>query len=375
MRVIIALLLVFGGGLCALAVAWFFFNSSPTQAPVVTDVRTMDTLPENGGEPAVKATSADSQANSGTPDNGSLESNPSDKLIFEMARIGPDGSAVFAGRAPAGAEIRLYLGDNIISQTTANQDGEWVALPDHPLQPGKHMVIAEMTTNQNQLIRAERAVVIELSGEDDQKPLVALVPMSDDAQAEILSVPEKLAAEEASKAQDNQQSVSSSGSMTAQIPLIESQVETADISVSTLSWKEDGRLHIKGSAVGGASVSGNFGNQPLESITFSDKGKWSGFASPEAGQQNMVSVQVFLFNKAGDTIAQTQMNVDIRQLDIGLDGSEMVVISKGDVLWRIAYRTYGNGVRYLDIVKRNAGRIDNPDLIYPTQIFALPDAE
>ena len=51
----------------------------------------------------------------------------------------------------------------------------------------------------------------------------------------------------------------------------------------------------------------------------------------------------------------------------------MMVIHKGDALWRIAYRTYGEGVRYVDIFKRNNARITNPDLIYPDQIFAIPD--
>ena len=29
-------------------------------------------------------------------------------------------------------------------------------------------------------------------------------------------------------------------------------------------------------------------------------------------------------------------------------------------------------MRYIDIVRRNIGDIDDPDLIYPNQIFALP---
>ena len=33
----------------------------------------------------------------------------------------------------------------------------------------------------------------------------------------------------------------------------------------------------------------------------------------------------------------------LRDLDIGLDGSELVVINRGDALWRIAYRSYGEG--------------------------------
>jgi len=42
------------------------------------------------------------------------------------------------------------------------------------------------------------------------------------------------------------------------------------------------------------------------------------------------------------------------------------------MLWRIAYRVLGEGVRYLDIVKKNSNMINNPDLIYPSQVFALP---
>jgi len=49
-----------------------------------------------------------------------------------------------------------------------------------------------------------------------------------------------------------------------------------------------------------------------------------------------------------------------------------VIVNKGDALWRIAYRSFGKGVRYIDIVRKNTGDIDNPDLIYPNQIFALP---
>jgi nucleoid-associated protein YgaU len=75
----------------------------------------------------------------------------------------------------------------------------------------------------------------------------------------------------------------------------------------------------------------------------------------------------------GSIVLTSQVELDLAQLEIGLDGSEMVIIRKGDMLWRIAYRTYGSGIRYLDIVKRNARQINNPDLIYPAQVFALPD--
>ncbi len=57
----------------------------------------------------------------------------------------------------------------------------------------------------------------------------------------------------------------------------------------------------------------------------------------------------------------------------GLDGNALIVVQKGDALWRIAYKTYGAGIRYVDIVRQNSTKINDPDLIYPDQIFVIPN--
>ena len=44
------------------------------------------------------------------------------------------------------------------------------------------------------------------------------------------------------------------------------------------------------------------------------------------------------------------------------------------MLWRIAYHQLGEGVKYVDIVRRNKQDITDPDLIYPKQIFAVPQS-
>lgn len=48
-------------------------------------------------------------------------------------------------------------------------------------------------------------------------------------------------------------------------------------------------------------------------------------------------------------------------------------ITRGDNLWRISQRTYGRGNRYTVIYDANQTQIRNPDLIYPGQIFVLPE--
>ena len=47
---------------------------------------------------------------------------------FDIARIGPDGRAVIAGRAQPGAKIVLLDGGKEIAQGQADANGEWVVI-------------------------------------------------------------------------------------------------------------------------------------------------------------------------------------------------------------------------------------------------------
>jgi nucleoid-associated protein YgaU len=53
--------------------------------------------------------------------------------------------------------------------------------------------------------------------------------------------------------------------------------------------------------------------------------------------------------------------------------SGAVIIRRGDTLWQISRRVYGHGVRYSTIYLANQDQIENPDLIWPGQIFAVPN--
>ncbi|WP_320199374.1 LysM peptidoglycan-binding domain-containing protein [Agrobacterium sp. rho-13.3] len=50
-----------------------------------------------------------------------------------------------------------------------------------------------------------------------------------------------------------------------------------------------------------------------------------------------------------------------------------VIIRRGDTLWQISRRVYGQGVRYTTIYLANQDQIKNPDLIEPGQIFGVPE--
>lgn len=47
-------------------------------------------------------------------------------------------------------------------------------------------------------------------------------------------------------------------------------------------------------------------------------------------------------------------------------------VQKGDCLWNIAKKFYGNGSKYTVIYNANKDKIKNPNLIYPGQVLTIP---
>ncbi|WP_117194210.1 LysM peptidoglycan-binding domain-containing protein [Rhizobium terrae] len=63
----------------------------------------------------------------------------------------------------------------------------------------------------------------------------------------------------------------------------------------------------------------------------------------------------------------------IQQAPLTQSERASVIIRRGDTLWQISRRVYGQGVRYTTIYLANEDQIRNPDVIQPGQIFGVPD--
>ena len=78
---------------------------------------------------------------------------------------------------------------------------------------------------------------------------------------------------------------------------------------------------------------------------------------------------------AGNIAGITSVNADGVAIQSGenLAGDdEFYVIQKGDTLWAIAEKTYGNGAKYTAIVEANKEVIKDADKIFPGQKIRLP---
>jgi outer membrane protein OmpA-like peptidoglycan-associated protein len=59
---------------------------------------------------------------------------------FDVVRIDPDGSSVFAGRAPANASVTVLANEKPVVTAKANEDGQWAAVIDRQFAPGEYQL-------------------------------------------------------------------------------------------------------------------------------------------------------------------------------------------------------------------------------------------
>ena len=66
---------------------------------------------------------------------------------FDVARIDPEGASVFAGRAPANAEVTVLANGETVATTKADENGQWAAVVEHLFAPGEYQLSLRTRSN------------------------------------------------------------------------------------------------------------------------------------------------------------------------------------------------------------------------------------
>lgn len=76
---------------------------------------------------------------------------------------------------------------------------------------------------------------------------------------------------------------------------------------------------------------------------------------------------------AAEPDVPTMVAVSLGDPDAERFAAGKAIIRRGDNLWTIARRVYGEGIKFTTIYQANSGQIRDPDWIYPGQVFDLPE--
>jgi nucleoid-associated protein YgaU len=326
---------------------------------------------------------------------------------FDVARIEPTGEAVIAGRAGPGATVELLRGGQLHDKTVANENGEFVLVP-RPLPPGNYDLTLRSRQRDGQNLTSLDSVAVVLRPERDERPLVALVVP--DKPTLALAKPAMSKVEHGSIAIDTVDTesggklyvsgrseagsvvrlylndayiASATASTEGRVAFaIESGVRAGDYRVrldrvdpASGSVRSRAEASFNAPATAAASASAvrpaptlNPANEVRGPVDEPTAGPPQ-LTHPAAAERPELARPSVL----AETPAATAIPRDTRDVVV-VPKIETTVVSRGDNLWRISRLTYGKGIRYSIIFDANRDQIRDPDLIYPGQIFVLPQA-
>lgn len=263
-----------------------------------------------------------------------------DAPSFDVVRIDPQGSMVMAGRALPGATVVILDGDKEIGRVTADGRGEWVYIPDAAVPPGTRQFSLRSTDKSGKEIFSRNVVVMSVPERDGE---ILIVEQSrDGGRSRVLQGPNAPAGADA-------------------------------LVIETVDYDSLGKFTLSGKADPSSTVQVYLDNKFVGRTTADEDGFWQ--IEPEgaatAGKHVLRADQIGANN---NVMARVEVPFTLDPSQLSMAPGEITVI-KGNSLWRIARRVYGQGVAYTLIYEANKGQIKNPDLIYPGQVFSLPAKE
>jgi nucleoid-associated protein YgaU len=297
---------------------------------------------------------------------------------FDIVRVEPTGDIVVAGRAEPQSAVVLLRNGQSWAQAQASAAGQFAMTPK-PLAPGTHELSLMMTLPDGRVEASRQTVTVDVPLTADADVVIALV--APDKPTLVLSPPPA-----PSPAQPTGTPAASNTPATSR----------PNVAISVVEAEDTGTLFVAGTAHPGASVRLYLNDSYLASAVAGPDGRWSfsigkGLAAgtyrvrtddveKESGKVLSRAEVSFAFNP-GKPMADKPAGTPEPSARMSAAGSTTVnvaeikttTVTRGDSLWRISQRVYGRGQRYTVIQRANNTQIRNPDLIYPGQVFVLPN--
>jgi nucleoid-associated protein YgaU len=289
------------------------------------------------------------------------------KPAFDVVRINPEGDAVIAGRAAPGADVRIYDGGKLIGTVTADSRGEWVYLPTTPLPEGQRELSLTATNLDKTVVESEAVVVLAV-------PSRAAPQQVADMKAGGTVAKRKIETGDSQRVKGSLavlvQRDGSKPSRVLQKPTEAGGVRKGNLSVDIVDYDEAGNISIGGKGKPGTDVQVYLNNKLVGGAITSPEGEWQ-ITPDDQVLPGIYKLRVDAIS-GGQVVARVELPFSRAQQVANIEGESLVIVQPGNSLWRIARRTMGSGMKYAMIYDANRAQILDPDMIFPGQVFALP---
>lgn len=317
---------------------------------------------------------------------------------FDTFRVEGDGLFVIAGKAEAGQTVDVMLAGQAVERVVADNNGSFGAVlvldpsedarrlvlladpdgdaiassesflvepfavvPSISEAPAEPVVLGAVSTESADEVRASIDVAVpsapELSGEDSSAPSSRIDPatvlVADDDGVRVVASQRNIAPE-----------------------------LTSNIALDTITYDPAGEVAIAGRASGEGFVQVYIDNRPITTSRIADTGEWR-TDLPEV-DTGIYTLRVDEVDAEGTVVSRIETPFKredsdtvaaVLAEDTAEEGFDVAVrtVQPGATLWAIAREELGAGVLYVAVYEANKDLIRDPDLIYPGQVFRVPE--
>jgi nucleoid-associated protein YgaU len=374
--------------------------------------------PAASGETA-EAPSADAPP-AETAAAGEEEAPPPVAPSFDIVRVEPDGSTLVAGRAAPGSSVTIEVDGLPVGLAEADAVGAFVALLDLGTSEVPRSMRLSYGSAADAVGSAEQ-VVLGPSPEAEPATVVAAAPEAGTPAPVAGEAPAPAAEEVAAvnpgiapavpdaAAAPAAEDVADAAAPGVEAPASEAEPQAAaepkapavllsdaegvrvlqsgapevtdNVSVDAISYDAAGDVTLTGRATGAGSVRIYLDNVPVLSAEVDADGQWrTPLPNVDTG---VYTLRVDEIAADGSVVSrvETPFQREPVQTILALVEEEadrgapvrLVTVQPGNTLWGISRRSYGEGTFYVRVFEANRARIRDPDLIYPGQVFTVPN--
>jgi nucleoid-associated protein YgaU len=336
------------------------------------------------------------------------EAPPAVAPSFDIVRVEPDGSTLVAGRAAPGSSVTIEVDGLPVGLAEADAGGAFVALLDLGTSEVPRSMRLSYGSASDAAGSAEQ-VILGPSPEAEPGTVVAAVPEAGTpapagetaAAGESPGDTASAGPETAAAAED----VAEATGPAVEVPAPDATAEpeapavllsdaggvrvlqsgapevTDNVSVDAISYDAAGDVTLTGRATGAGSVRIYLDNVPVLSAEVGEDGQWR-TPLPDV-DTGVYTLRVDEIAADGSVVSrmetpfqrepvQTILALVEEEAELGAP-VRLVTVQPGNTLWGISRRSYGEGTFYVRVFEANRARIRDPDLIYPGQVFTVPD--
>ena len=407
------------GGAAAVALAlaaylgYQYYNN--TQVPVAllqpTEGADTDAVSgtDTGTAPATNAPSQSETASNSPADDQAAPSVPAPK--FDVVRVAPDGSSVIAGLAQPGEEVTILLDGKEVARATADSQGNFVSLLTVPPSDTARVVTLSVPGEGDAVVASDDSIILApvtspmqpqvatdtlqqaATPEMPEQDIASLPQQDTAAPATANNVGETAAEATANTPSEGVQTPAGDASEPTKAPAVllaskdgvrvlqpadSSPEMTTNVVIDAISYDAAGEVQLSGRGTDEGFVRVYLDNKPVLTTPIDAGGDWH-TELPDV-DSGIYTLRVDQVDATGSVVSRTETPFK-RETAEALQSTQStsrtpaiaITVQPGSTLWAIARETYGDGMMYVRVFEANRDSIRDPDLIYPGQVFAVPD--